>query len=151
MELTMKELIFIALPVAGLAHVFEEYVYPGGFPEAQAKLLPRAVHLFTPVFHVMVNGVFLLLCLAGALVGKANLVFSLSVFSLVFTNALLHIRGSIIQRGYYPGVISAVLLYIPLAVYAYSAFLISGEMTVTEGVLSALLGILYMGSLMAYV
>jgi hypothetical protein len=147
----MGDWIFIVLPGAAMAHIFEEYIYPGGFADALKKLIPRAVHLFTPGFHVAVNGLFLLLCLSSLVIGRTNLVLSLSPFSLIFVNALLHIRGSIVTRGYYPGMITSVFLYIPLAVYVYSRFIMSGQLTWRAGVLSILLGGLYMAVLMGYV
>ena len=147
----MGDWIFAALLVAAAVHIFEECVYPGGFPDALRKLLPRATPLFTPKFHLAVNGLFFLLCLSSAFIGKANLALSLSVFSLIFVNALLHIRGSIVIKSYYPGVISAILLYIPLAIFAYSVFLVSRELTWFESIFSILLGMLYMGVLMCYV
>jgi hypothetical protein len=147
----MGDWIFIALLGAAVVHIIEEYVYPGGFAEAFNKLLPRAAHLFTPRFHLAVNGLFLLLCLSSAFIGKANLVLSLSVFGLIFANAVLHIRGAIVTKRYYPGVISGALIYIPLVVYAYSVFLSSRQLTWLQGGLSFLLGLLYMGALMVYV
>ena len=147
----MDDWIFAAVLGAAAVHIFEEYVYPGGFPDALKNLLPRATHLFTPGFHLAVNGLFLLLCLSSALIGKANLVLSLSVFSLVFANAVLHIRGAIVTKRYYPGAISGALIYIPLVVYAYSVFLVSGQLTWLQGGLSVLLGALYMAVLMGYV
>jgi hypothetical protein len=147
----MGDWIFAALPGAAAVHIFEEYVYPGGFPDALRKLLSRATPLFTPRFHLAVNGLFFLLCLSSAFIGKANLVLSLSVFGLVFANAVLHIRGAIVTKRYYPGVISGVLIYIPLAVYAYFVFLSSRQLTWLQAGLSFLLGVLYMGALMAYV
>lgn len=147
----MQDWIFVALVSAAIIHILEEYAYPGGFADALKNLLPKSAHLLTPRFHVFVNGVFLLLCLGSALIGRANLVFSLSVFSLVFVNAILHLRGSIVTKGYYPGVISGILLYIPLAVYSYWKFLGSGQLNWLECVLSGLLGMLYMATLMGYV
>jgi hypothetical protein len=143
--------IFIALPIAAALHIFEEYIFPGGFAEAFRNLLPRASHLFTVKFHVVVNSVFFLLCLIGALIGKANLVLSLSIFGLIFTNAILHIRGAILKKGYYPGVISGVFIYIPITIYAYSLFITSKQLTWIQAGLSFLLGVLYMGVLMVYV
>jgi len=147
----MGDWVFAALLGAAAVHIFEEYVYPGGFPDALRKLLPRATALLTPKFHLAVNSLFFLLCLSSAFIGKANLVLSLSVFSLVFVNAMLHIRGAIITKRFYPGVISGALIYIPLAVYAYSVFLSSRQLTWLQAGLSFLLGVLYMGVLMAYV
>ena len=147
----MGNWIFAALVVAAVVHILEEYVYPGGFAGALERLLPRATALFTLKFHLAVNGLLVLLCLLSAFIGKANLVLSLSVFSLVFTNAVLHVRGAIVTKRYYPGVISGVLIYIPLAVYAYFVFLSSRQITWLQAGLSFLLGMLYMGVLMAYV
>jgi hypothetical protein len=147
----MGDWVFAALVGAAVVHVFEEYVYPGGFAGALEKLLPRATHLFTRKFHVVVNGLLFVLCLAGAFIGRSNLVLSLSVFGLVFTNAVLHVRGAIVTKRYYPGVISGPLIYIPLAVYAYSIFLSSRQLTWLQGGLSFLVGVLYMGALMVYV
>ena len=64
---------------------------------------------------------------------------------------MLHIRGAIVTKRYYPGVISGALIYIPLAVYAYSVFLSSRQLTWLQAGLSFLLGMLYMGVLMVYV
>ena len=147
----MSDWIFAALVGAAVVHVFEEYVYPGGFPDALEDLLPRATHLFTPKFHVVVNGLLFVLCLASAFIGKTNLVLSLSVFSLTFVNAVLHIRGAIVTRKYYPGVISGALIYIPLMVYGYFIFLSSRQLTWPQAGLSFLLGTLYMVALMIYV
>lgn len=123
----MGDWIFAALLGAAAVHIFEEYVYPGRFPDGLKNLLPRATHLFTPRFHLAVNGLFLLLCLSSALIGKANLVLSLSVFSLVFANAVLHIRGAIATKRYYPGVISGALIYIPLVVSRTPCFSLHGN------------------------
>jgi hypothetical protein len=64
---------------------------------------------------------------------------------------VLHIRGAIIKKGYYPGVISGVFIYIPITVYAYSLFITSQQLTWMQAGLSFLLGVLYMGVLMVYV
>jgi len=143
--------IFVALLGAAVIHVFEEYVYPGGFSDALKNLNPKAAHLVTPRFNVIINGLFLLLCFASAIVGTTSLVFSLSVVSLVFINAGLHIRGTIVARRYYPGAISAALLYVPLAIYAYSLFLSTGQLTWVEAVQAILLGALYMAVPMTYI
>jgi len=147
----MGDWVFLALLGAAVIHIVEEYVVPGGFADAFRRLLPRAAHLFSPKFHLVVNGVFLLVCLLSALIGKANLVLSLSAFGLIFTNAILHIRGAIVQKGYYPGVLSGALIYVPLAVYAFGVHLASGQITWPQAALSFALGALYMGVLMAYV
>lgn len=147
----MNHWIFILLPIAAVVHIIEEYLFPGGFAEAFRKLLPRASHLFTVKFHILVNVIFILMCFIAALIGQANLILSLSVFGLIFTNAALHIRGAIIQKGYYPGVISGIFIYIPIAIYAYSIFINSKQLSWIQAIISFLLGVLYMGVLMIIV
>jgi len=147
----VDKLIFLSLPLAGALHIFEEYVFPGGFIDASKKLLPRASHLFTANFHIMVNLVFCFLCIIGAIIGKSNLILSLSVFGLIFTNAMLHIRGAVINRGYYPGVITGLFIYIPLTIFAYYYFINAKQLSWMDAVLSFVLGVSYMVSLMIYV
>jgi hypothetical protein len=147
----MVDWVFIALIFAAIIHVTEEYVFPGGFKNALSNLLPKSSHLFTHRFHIIINGLLILICVISAIIGKANLILSLSAFSLVLFNGILHIRGSIINKGYYPGVISSVLIYFPLTIYAYWKFISEGQLTLYEGILSVLLGITYMAILMIYV
>lgn len=144
----MDNWIFYALPIVGALHIVEEYVFPGGFAKAFREMLPRASHLFTVRFHLAVNGVFFVLCIIGALVGKANLMLSLSVYGLIFANAVLHIRGAILRKGYYPGVATGVLVYIPLAAYAYLHFVTLEQLSWGQAGISFLLGVLYMVVLM---
>ena len=135
--------IFWLFLIAAILHVTEEYKYPGGFPDAIKRMNPGVAPFVTVKFAVIINGLFLLLCAAGAIVASRNLVFSLSVASLLFTNALIHLAGTFRARRYMPGVISGVLLYLPLSLYAYYAFASSGQVTLGEGVASGVLGALY--------
>jgi hypothetical protein len=148
----MGDWIFIVLFGAAVIHIFEEYVYPGGFQDVLGKAIPRmALPYLTPKFHLAMNGLFLLLCFASLFIGKSNLVLSMSVISLVFVNAVLHIRGTIVTKRYYPGVISGALIYIPLAIYAYFVLLSSAQLTWIQAGLSFLMGVVLMGIPIIYV
>ena len=147
----MENRIFIGLLIAASIHIFEEYILPGGFAKALTRLIPRSSHLFTVKFHVIVNGVFILICIVAALVGRANYVLSMSAFGLIFANAMLHIRGAILQKGYYPGVLSGMFIYIPLAIFAFVYIVSSKQLSGVQAGLSFILGLLYMGVLMIYV
>lgn len=107
--------IFWTFLVAGLVHIMEEFGYPGGFLDMVRRLNPRFAPSATVGFVVAINALFLLLCIAGAVVGERSLIVSLSVASLLFFNALMHIGGTIRARGYAPGLISGVLLYLTLS------------------------------------
>lgn len=128
---------------AAILHVLEEYVYPGGFPAFMKKMAPALAPSVTPSFAVVVNGLFLLLCIAAALVGQRVPVFRLSIASLCGLNGLTHVLGTIRARQYAPGVLTGVLLYLPLAVLSYYLSVRSGEISIWQGVGSVLLGMVY--------
>ncbi len=135
--------IFSVLLGAAVLHVLEEYVYPGGFADWMKRLSPRFAPFITTRFAVIINGLFLVLCAIGAMAASNSLVLSLSVASLLFIYGCIHLGGTIRARRYAPGVISGVLLYIPLSLYAFSSFVAAGRLSPPEGALSALLGALY--------
>ncbi len=135
--------VFTAFVGAAIVHVVEEFFYPGGFMDVLKRFNPQFTPFVIGRFAVIINGLFLLLCILAAIVGRNNLFFSLSVASLLFINALMHIGATLRARGYAPGIISSVLLYLPLSVYAYYLFISSGQITWLEVVASGLLGVLY--------
>jgi hypothetical protein len=135
--------IFSAFVGAAVLHVLEEYVYPGGFTNWMRRSSPRFAPFITTRFAVIINGLFLLLCGMGAIVASKSLVFSLSVASLLFVNGCIHLAGTIRAKRYAPGVVSGVLLYIPLSFYAFDSFVRSGQLSPAEGVISGLLGVVY--------
>jgi hypothetical protein len=135
--------IFSAFVVAAVIHVLEEYAYPGGFSDWMRSLNPRFAPWITARFAVIINGLFLLLCVMGAMVASKGLVFSLSVASLLFFNGLIHLAGTIKAKRYAPGVISGVLLYMPLSLYAFYLFASAGRLTLAGSAIAGLVGVLY--------
>lgn len=63
------------------------------------------------------NALFLVLCIAGVVSSSA--VLQLSVAALVVLNAFVHLLPSLIHWQYSPGLISALVLYLPLGASAY--------------------------------
>lgn len=135
--------VFNAFIPVTVIHIVEEYYYPGGFLAAMKRINPRFAPWVTVRLAVIINGLQELLCIIAAIVGRSSLVFSLSVASLLFINAWVHIMGAFREKGYSPGVISGILLYMPLSVYAYYLFASSGQLTLFEGILSGALGVLW--------
>jgi hypothetical protein len=135
--------IFSAFVVAAVIHVLEEYAYPGGFSDWMRSLNPRFAPWITARFALIVNGLFLLLCVMGAMIASKDLVFSLSVASLLFLNGLTHLAGAIRAKRYAPGVVSGVLLYVPLSLYAFYLFASAGRLTLAGSAMAGLLGVLY--------
>ena len=135
--------IYIAFLLVSMAHMAEEYLYPGGFMDFMKRLNPRFKPVITTRMAVIVNGLQLLLCVALIVMGRHTLVFGLSVATLLLVNGLVHIGGCFRIRGYAPGVFTGALFYLPLSLYAWRVGISSGQLTVMGMLASVLLGLLY--------
>ena len=138
--------VFWAMVGAAVVHVAEEYIFgwidfTRGLSERRASRLVGAVDLAA---FLVVNVLFVLLCLAGALVGLDQPVFSLSIAALLLINTVLHLISMAIARGYSPGSFSAVFLYLPLAVYAFLVADDAGKLSALTAMGAFLLGLLWM-------
>ena len=107
--------------ISAILHVGEEYFYPGGFLEFGRKNVPKLKQRITVKMAVIVNGLFLLLCAAGVLLAEDYPEFALSIAGLVLVNGLLHIFSSILIRSYAPGLITSILLYLPISIYIFAS------------------------------
>lgn len=137
------EWVFSAFLGASVIHMGEEYFYPGGFMDLMRRFNPRFAPLVTAPMAVVINGLQLLLCVVAIIIGQRALVFSMSIAGLIFINSLMHIAACIRLRSYAAGVISAVLVYLPLSAYAYFLFIGSGQLTLGGVLATAALGLLY--------
>ena len=115
------------MPAAAALHVVEEYVYPGGFLDVMRETSPKYGRHATPLFAVVINGLFVFLCLLAAVFGTRRRLFGLSVLSLLLLNSFAHVAGTVARRRYNPGIATALLLYVPIAVRGYRKALASGE------------------------
>ena len=132
--------IFWAFVPAALLHIAEEYVFPGGFPEAVRRLNPRLASAATPTFHLILNALFIVLVVVGAFIGESGLVFSLAIAGLLFYNALFHLVGTVMGRRYVPGLITGLAVYLPLSTYALAAYLCQAKINLGDLVSIGLLG-----------
>lgn len=142
--------VFAAFFGASILHMTEEYFYPGGFMDVMKRLNPRFAPFVTVPMSVVINGLQLVLCILAIVVGSKFLIFSMSVAGLLFLNALVHILGCIRVRGYAPGVITGLLLYLPLSTYAYYLFITSGQLTPSQLLATGLLGLMYQAVPLGY-
>jgi membrane-bound metal-dependent hydrolase YbcI (DUF457 family) len=85
--------VFYALLGAVILHVVEEYAFPGGFPAFMKKMARPFAPYVTTGFAIAINGLFLLLCLAAALITRDAMVFRLSIAALCGINGLTHLAG----------------------------------------------------------
>lgn len=130
---------------AASLHIFEEFVYPGGFAAWDRQYRPGIRNSITPQFHVIMNGLLLVACydvwaLRSRPIGVAAW---LTVTTLLFANAVWHVIGSVKTRGYSPGLLTGLLLYVPLTVYGYVRFLHSGQASLLTAVLAFAMGASY--------
>lgn len=111
--------IFLWLPLIAIAaHVFEEFVWPGGFAEWYRHYPPgRTVKVSTRLL-IVVNIVFVALALIPPVFGATTKGYAywLVVAAIAGANGLFHVVATIRARQYSPGVVTGVLLYIPLAI-----------------------------------
>ena len=136
-------------PLAAAAlHIVEEFVCPGGFAAWDRAYRPAISASITPRFHVIINGLLLLLC--AQVWGLAPLdrtgeravagVAWLAVAAVLFSNAVFHVIGSVRTRSRSPGVVTGVVLYVPLALYGYWWFLASNRVSPAAALGAAVVG-----------
>ena len=128
---------------ASILHMVEEYFYPGGFMELMKGFNPKFSRFVAVRMAVIINGLQLVLCVLAMIVGRNQPVFSMSIAGLLFINALMHIGASARRKGYAPGVVTGLLLYLPLSIYAYGLFLNSSLLTAGGILATGLLGLFY--------
>lgn len=117
-------------------HVLEEFVFPGGFA-AEFKRMASVIHLkITNRWLIVTNILFLSVVTLSVLINTKA--FGLSVITVTFINGLLHIGKSIQVKRYFPGLVTAILFYIPAGVFAFCSF----NLSLPQKVLCFLIGFL---------
>ena len=139
-----KWLFWVPFGAASL-HIFEEFVFPGGFAAWDRRYRPDFQRSITSRFHVIINGLLLVACydvwaLRSRGIGAATW---LAVMTLLFTNGIWHVIGSVKTRSYSPGVVTGLLLYVPLTVYGYVYFLRAGQVSASIAVAAFAVGASY--------
>jgi hypothetical protein len=139
-----RSVLMWAVAAASVLHVGEEYAWPGGFLGFMRQTVQRyasfiATDVLTPRFALVINALFLTLVLVAAIIAPAAPVFTLSVAGLVGLNGLGHVLGSAVLRRYVPGAGTGLVLYLPLCLLAYAAYLGHG-VSVAVALLSLAVG-----------
>ena len=145
--------------LAAVAHIVEEFVYPGGFADWDRAYRPEIRNSITPRLHLIVNTALILACINVGIAGTTGGAVSLggvrigsmtppqyavagwlALAALLFSNAIFHIVGTVQTGRVSPGVRTGLLLYVPLTVYGYWHFLSSGLVSFGVAVFVGLLG-----------
>jgi hypothetical protein len=131
--------IFWAIFVSCLLHVIEECAF--GFLAWARRAVPRLAPAITARRAAIINAIFLLLALLAAALPGLPLALRLAIAALIALNGLLHLLATIRLRRYSPGVVTGLILCLPLGVLAYVIAARTNAITATAAVLSVLLAI----------
>lgn len=101
-------------PLTYLIHALEEYWGGEGFYRWVARVIGRGM---TPEQFIIINSLAWLMMIAGVMIFRKTPSvrwLTISFATIVFINGAAHLAGSILTNTYSPGVVSGVLLWIPL-------------------------------------
>lgn len=124
--------------ISGVLHIIEETL------TGWVSWFQRYIPSMTARQFWIVNALFLLLCVTALIVNVVLPLFSLSVAALIAINGLIHIRNSVRERRYTPGVVTAIFLYQPVAVVTYLVYAMAGLLPLPTFLGSLLLGMMWM-------
>jgi len=129
---------------AACCHIFEEFVWPGGFAAWYRKYRPNGSRITTRML-VLVNAALLAACLNYALMADTRLGAAalLGLSALLCSNGLWHAWASVKSHSVSPGVVTGMLLYVPLVILEFEVFLRSGRVSLWAALLAALAGSSY--------
>ena len=111
----LTQYLWIAL-AAAVVHVLEEVW--SGFLTWYRGLLPRFEDAINIPWFTLVNTLLVIYGLIVVNWETGPVSFRFSFIGLLMLNALLHLVIGIVRRRYNPGIISALLLYLPLGGFA---------------------------------
>lgn len=136
--------LFWLLPLAVIMHIIEEFVFPGGFTAWYCFYKEYVSSSLTPAYLIMVNVLWVTFCSLPLVLDTSKaIVIWLSMASIVFVEAIFHIRGTIALRTCSPGAITSIVLYLPLALYGYWHFLSQHQTSKAQALVSGATGMLY--------
>ncbi|MCB9459008.1 MAG: HXXEE domain-containing protein [Anaerolineaceae bacterium] len=135
--------IFLTVIIGGV-HTFEEYTFPGGFirwfntgimssPDANAPLSIRSAFFYDAVAGIVI-------ILAIILLGTQVMWLVLGAVSVMFINGMLHVMDSVVHGRYAPGMVSSLLLNIPLGAYIIHFYWANGQATLMDVAIAYMMG-----------
>src|SRR5215213_5676722 len=124
------------------AHVFEEFVWPGGFAEWSRRYPPGQTVTVTPRFLLRINAVFAAMALLPPVLGATprGAGMWMVVAAIAAVNGVFHLVAAVCTHAYAPGVVTGVMLYLPLALLGGAWFVHAGLLalgTVAQALLIA--------------
>lgn len=133
------------LPIFVILHIVEEFVYPGGFLQWYRNYKSEISPSFTVRYIAAINLILFILCMIPLSLDLPHAIsLWLSMASVVFFNALFHIRAVIKLKRYSPGTITSALLYIPLTIYGFWFVLSNNFASAGTVIVSSVVGLIYL-------
>lgn len=131
---TSDRAIFSALLVIYMLHQIEEHLWPGGFRQYANAHVFKSGRDDWPVDTggvALVNiGYVWLPVAAAALLPETLRWLGLGWIGLTLVNALTHVATSIRFRGYNPGLVTAIVLFLPFTIWALAHEVAGGALSV---------------------
>jgi hypothetical protein len=119
---TSEQAMFAALLVVYLLHQIEEHLWPGGFRQFTNAHVFESGNEDWPVDAggvALVNIGYVWLPIAAAAVFPRELRWlGLAWIGLTLVNAIIHVVTSIRFRGYNPGVVTSIVVFLPFTIWA---------------------------------
>ncbi len=135
-------LLVFLMPITFGMHVFEEFIFPDGGSDWFKTNHPEHREAYTESYFFKLNTITLILSVLVSL-GAFNYAggFSfwgirawLAFLSMLGFNVLFHIRGEIRTKQYSPGIVTAILLYLPLMIVSFVYLLGTGVVDIISAV-----------------
>ena len=128
--------IFLLLPIYML-HQYEEHD-GDRFRLYVNRVIGRGAEVLTPaaVFVINIGAVWLLDVVVIWLAWRVDLGLGLIAVYLMLVNALVHIAGGVRTRSYNPGLVTAIVLFLPAGLYALWRIEASGTATAQDQLIS---------------
>ena len=118
-------ILFWLLPLCIILHNFEEFVFPGGFIDWYKRYKPEIKKSINPRILAITNILLVFGALNPVLNGEniVGVIAWLAFASIAGINIFFHLKGTFLSREYSPGLITSIILYLPLTFYGYYYFL----------------------------
>ncbi len=132
---------WLPLLVAAL-HIVEEFVWPGGFAAWYRAYRPDLAASVSNRFLFWINAALLFACVSAGIDGPSpyGAALFLTITALLFANGIFHLVATIKSKRYSPGVVTGVVLYLPLAIAGFPMILRSHHATLGTAAVAAILG-----------
>ena len=130
--------------VAACCHIFEEFVWPGGFAEWYRGYRANSVRVSARML-LIVN--LLLLAAGGTCAAAAGTRWGaaalLGLCALLCANGLWHAWASVKSHTVSPGVVTGILLHVPLMIVEFNVYLQARRVSLWAAALAGCLGFSY--------